>query len=495
MNKHNYFVTFLKKINLSTNSLLENYLNKLNFKNLSKIILSNKVFLTFVALIVLFISYISIPHIYNKIDIKEELENQLLDKFNLNFNFSKNLDYNFFPRPHFTIVNSIIFENQLEISDIKKLRIFVSLNNFFSLKNITVKEVILENTNFNLNRKNSDFFINLLNKNFLETNFIIKNSNIFFKNMKNEVLFINKIIDMKYYYDPKELKNIVNSKNEIFNMPYYFELYKKDEKKFFSKINFNFLKLQIENEYDYSSSQKKGFANLIFDRKKSRITYELNKKFFNFNYYDKSSNSNFNYNGKINLNPFFSNISGKNDKLDLSNLLDPNQFFISLLKTEIFNNKNLDIDLNINANQINKYKSFINFFLNLKIQQGLIDIDKTKFSWSDYADFEITDSLIYVIQNQLILDGKLLINVKNDDKIYKFLQISKKLRPELEKIQLDFIYNFDEKIIKFKNIKINNKENKDVNNILKKIIFKQDKLQNKIYLKKLMKKAITNYDG
>ena len=84
MSKHNNFVKFLKKINLSINSLLENYLNKLKFKNLSNITGSNKISLIFVALIILFLSYLSIPHIYSKAEIKKELENQLMNKFSLN---------------------------------------------------------------------------------------------------------------------------------------------------------------------------------------------------------------------------------------------------------------------------------------------------------------------------------------------------------------------------------------------------------------------------
>ena len=257
MSKHNYFVTFLKKINLSINSLLKKNLNKLNFVNLSNIARSNKVFLTSVAIVILFLSYLSIPHVYNKTEIKAELENQLLDKFDLNFNFSKNFNYNFFPRPHFVVEDSFIFEKQVKISTIKKFRVFVSLNNLFSLKNIVVKDVILENTNFNLNKKNSNFFIRLLDNNFLDTSFTIKNSNIFFKDMEGEVLFINQVIDMRYFYDPKELKNIINSKNEIFNIPYSFMSYKNEEKKIFSKINFNFLKLQIENKIDYNNTKKK----------------------------------------------------------------------------------------------------------------------------------------------------------------------------------------------------------------------------------------------
>ena len=495
MNKKNYFVTFLQKFNLSINSLLEKYLNKLKFIKLSNIVNSNKALLIFVALIIFFLSYISIPHIYNKLEVKTELENQLFNKFNINFNFPKNFNYNFFPRPHFTVEDSSIVENQIEISEIKRLRIYVSLNNLFSLKKIIIKDVILENTNFNLNTKNSDFFLKILDNNFLATSFVVKNSNIFFRNIKDEVLFINKIINMKYYYDPKELKNIIKSKNEIFNIPYHFTTHKDGEKIFFSKINFNSIKFKIENIFDYTNDKKKGLINFILQRSKSKGIYEIDKNNFIFNYYDKLSDPNFIYNIKINFNPFFSNIVGKNDELNISYLFNSNNFFLQILKTEIFNNKNLNIDFAIKANQITNYENLINLSLNSKIQEGLIDIDNTTFSWSDYAHFEISDSLLYTNQNQLILDCNLLINVKKYNDIYKFLQISKNLRPVLEKIELNFSYNFDEKIMKINNIQINDNNSTEVNNAVKKIIFKKDRLQNKIYLKNLIRRVMKAYVG
>ena len=112
MSKNNNFVKFFKKIYLSINRLLEKYLNKLNPNNLSNILRSNKVFVTFVAIIILFLSYLSIPHVYNKAEIQKELESQLFDKFGLNLNFTKKLEYNFYPRPHFIIEESSILEKK-----------------------------------------------------------------------------------------------------------------------------------------------------------------------------------------------------------------------------------------------------------------------------------------------------------------------------------------------------------------------------------------------
>jgi len=496
MSKHNYFVIFLKKINLSINNLLEKYLNKLKFDNFTIIARSNKVFLTFVTFIILFLSYLSIPYAYNKFEIQKELKNQILNKFNLDLIFSNNFNYKFFPRPHFVIENSSIFDDQLMVSDIKKLKVFISLNNLFSLKNIIVKDVILEKTNFYLNKQNSNFFINILNNKFLESSLIIKDSNIFFNNNDQEILFLNKILKMKYYYDPKELKNIVKSKNEIFNIPYSFELNKdKNKKKIFSKININFLNFQIENIFDYTNDQNKGLSNIIYNKDKNRASYEWSKNYFKFNLSDRLDDPQFFYYGNVNFNPFYSVFEGNTDQLNLSYLSKENSIFSQLFKTEILNNKNLNIDLKIKAKKIFQLQSFTDVILNFKIQEGLIDIDNTKFSWNGLVDFKISDSLLYVNQNQLILDGKLVLNIRNLNEIYKFLQSSKNLRPELKKIEFNFNYNFDERIISFDVIKIDNKNNKKVNDVLKKITLKNDKLQNKIFLKNIMKNILAVYAG
>ena len=58
MSKNNNFVKFFKNIYQSINRLLELYLNKLNLNNLLNILRSNKVLVTFVAIIILFLSYL-----------------------------------------------------------------------------------------------------------------------------------------------------------------------------------------------------------------------------------------------------------------------------------------------------------------------------------------------------------------------------------------------------------------------------------------------------
>jgi hypothetical protein len=133
--------------------------------------------------------------------------------------------------------------------------------------------------------------------------------------------------------------------------------------------------------------------------------------------------------------------------------------------------------------------------LNAKIQEGLVDIDNTSFKWKDYASFKFIDSLIYVKNGELFLDGKSQIIINDYNSIYKFLITPKNFRKKIKTINLNYIYNFDQKIVKIEDIKIDNVFNEKVNKIINNIAIKNNDLQNKIFLKNLVNEAIKNYAG
>ncbi|WP_145597090.1 hypothetical protein [Candidatus Pelagibacter sp. FZCC0015] len=496
MSKTNFFLKYLKKITTFINNLLEKNLNKLNFKNLSFLFKNNKIILTFVALFVILISYLLLPTFYNQNDISNKLKNEIQSKFDLNFKFSKNLKYNFFPKPHFIITDSKILNNEKEISKIGKLKIFISFDDLFSLKNIRVRDLILENANFHLNIKNYNFFVELLNRSFQDGDIIINNSNVFFKHIEDEVLFIIKIFKMKYYFDSKELKNIFYSENEIFNIPFSVEsFFSEDNKKILSKINLNLIKLNIENELILENDKKVGKSRFNLNKIKRFVDYKIEKNLLNFHVFDKIDQPNISYKGKFNFKPFHANLEGKSAEINLNYLFGSNAIIAQLLKTEIFNNKNIDFKLSINADNVYNNANFRNINLNSKIQEGLIDTDNTKFDWRNFANFELFESLIFVRNGELVLDGKLKINVKDYNEIYKFLLTPKNYRNKIDQIDLSFTYNFDQKIAALKDIKIDNKINQNINEILSNVILKKDDLQNKIYFKNLLNEAIKSYAG
>jgi hypothetical protein len=495
---NNLFRKYLNKLNLnlSISILIKKYLKKLNFKDVYYITKSNKFFLVFVALIVIFISYLSIPNIYDKVEIRKELKNQLLNNLSLNFNLTNDIRYSFFPRPHFIIKNSSIIKNETEISKIKELKIYVTLKNLFSLNDIKINDLILVNANFNLDNKNYNFFTKLLQKNLKDKSFKIKDSNIFYRNNKKEVLFINKIVNMHYYYDKKNFINTVSSKNEIFNIPYFLELSENIvDKKIFSKLIIKSLKLKIEDQIDYSNDQIKGSTNLILNRKQRSAIYKIKNGNFNFNFFDKLNNSNLFYKGEVNFKPFYSSFEGIDKEIDVSSIFNSRGLFSGLIKTSILNNRNLNVNLSINGDKIENYNNFVDISINSKIQEGLIDLDDTKFVWKNLANFKISNSLLYVRDNQLILDGKLDIFIDNSAEIYKSLLTPKRNRTKINKIDLNFNYNFDYKSLDLSDIKIDNELNQKLNMILKNLTFKNDKLQNKIYFKNKINKAIKAYSG
>ena len=319
MRKKNHFFKNLKNINYLINNLLEKNLNKLKFNNLLNLARSNKIILSFVAVVFVFISYLLFPSFYNKTDVANKLQNELFKNLSLNITFQNKLNYNFFPRPHFASKKAILNYKQKNISEIETLKIYISLENLFSLKEIQIDDVVIENANFNFDKSNYNFFFKLLNNNFLNKDLIIENSNLFFENKNNEILFINKILNMKYSYDTNELKNIMISKNEVFNIPYEIRVLNDEKnKKFISKLNLNFLKLQLDSVYNYNNEVKNGKIDLISNKSKSIINYKINKKFLEFDYQDKFENPKFLYKGIFNLNPFYSTYKGKADEIEVT---------------------------------------------------------------------------------------------------------------------------------------------------------------------------------
>ena len=66
MSKTNLILKYFKNIINFINNLLEKNLNKLNSKNLGILFKNNKIILTFVALFVIFVSYLLLPTFYNQ---------------------------------------------------------------------------------------------------------------------------------------------------------------------------------------------------------------------------------------------------------------------------------------------------------------------------------------------------------------------------------------------------------------------------------------------
>ena len=253
--KHNFKI--FKKMNYFKNSLLKIKSNKLNslIKNikfnkqkiLSKINLNkhkfifnkkkiklytnyDRISLLLVGVIFLIISYLSIPFFYDSNKLINKVKNELLKNLNINFNLTQDFNYSFFPKPFLTF-QKVSFLDQVD--NLGEMKVNISPRNLFFLKEINIGDVILKNINLNINKENHNFFTELLKNDYSNFNFEIKNSNIFFRNIQNDVLFINKVNKLKYYYDKKKSSNFLIADNEIFNIPYNVKFQNSFDKKKF----------------------------------------------------------------------------------------------------------------------------------------------------------------------------------------------------------------------------------------------------------------------
>ena len=516
--KHNF--KFFKKINFFKNSLLKIKSNKLNslIKNIKfkkqKILLkiklnkhkftSNKkkiklftsydrILLLLVGVVFLIISYLSIPFFYDSDKLIDKVKNELFKNLNINFNLTEDFSYNFFPRPALSF-RKVSFLDQVD--NLGEMKVNISPGKLFFLKNINIGDVTLKNINLNINKKNYNLFTELLKNDYSNFKFEIKNSNIFYRNIKNDVLFINKVNKLRYYFDKKKFSNFLIADNKIFNIPYSIKFQNDfNKRKIRTLINSDLLKLKIENQFSYKNLNKEGVINFFYNKKKTKAKYSLNKNVFKFTYSEELLEPNFIYNGIINFKPFFSEFSGNLKEINSNQLFNPNSILVQFLKTEILNNKNLNIKTSVNANQIKSYKDLINFALKIKISESLIDINETSLSWLDDIHFKISDSLIYIKDNNLFLDAFITININDHDKVYKFFQTPRNYRRQIKKIEFNLNYNFDQFTVRLDDIKIDDLIHEEVNKNLNLLILKSNKLQNRIYLKSLMNQAIKNYAG
>jgi len=497
MSKHNNLV---KKLILSINNLIERNLNKLNFKkskkNQVKLVSNNKVFFIFMILIVFCISYLFIPILYNKSKLVAKFENQLLKNSGINFILSKNPKYMISPTPHFVFNDSLIQNKKDRLADIKKIRVFISIRSLFSFKKLKIKDVVIEDINLNLNKENFIFIKKILINEISNIKIETKKGNIFYKNFDNEVLFINKILNSKIFYDNEKQIKVFKANNEIFNIPYSVNLENNNKiKKIFLNLNSKAIRLKIQNELNYSDELKIGLLNLIYRNSKTSINYELNKDFLKFSSLKKNTNQEDFLSGLINFKPFYLSLFSKLDKLNLSNLIDEDSLLLEIFKAEILNNENLTMDLDISSVELHSNDSWNDLRLKIKIAEGLINLNNSEIKWKDFVNFKLLNSSLNIYNNELVLSGRLFLNIEKLDKFYNFFQTPKKFRSSIKQIELDFTYNFDRKLERFDNIKVNKKISVNVSKFLDQLNSKKSSLKNKIYLKNFVNQILKVYAG
>ncbi len=468
MRKQNSLSKKISKQILSINNLLESYFNSLRRFILDTKKLrfdkNNKVFIVIVSTIFLTLVYFLIPTAYNKEIIQKEIKNQVFQKYNINIKFNNEIQYNFLPKPHFSSKNLFIINKKKKIGEVKNFKIFINFKNFFKFNKIQTLDIIFDKTDFNIKKSDLSFFTTLLKTEPNRYKIKIKRSNIFFMNNDDEVLFINQIND-----------SIGNDKsNKILD----FELVSKK------------LVLKIENETDYKMDEDIGSLKISFKNKRNIFDYEINQNTLDI----FLSDTNKTFKVLLEFKPFYlvSNIDYQTFRItDLLN----NPFFMEILKSQILNNKNLNALINFNVKNVYDLSRFSDLSLKLKIEEGNYNFSNSNIYWKENVKVLFLDAFLNFDQEKINLNGRTSFEVKNKDEFYKFLQIKKELRKNIKKIELDFNYDLNEEKITFDNLRIDNKSNEKIEEIVSNFNSSNKKFFNKITFKSFVNDILTAYFG
>ena len=495
MNKLDLIPKKLKQRFLSINDSLENTFNKLKFlkSNFKKgnIIKNNRVFFGIAAVVILTLSYFLLPTIHDKNIIQSKIKNHVLKKYNFDVKFNEKIRYGLLPKPHFVAKNLIVLKNDKEIGIIKHFANYIGLGNFFSVDDLELKDLSIIDADFSITIEDLVFFEEFLKTEPNENKIIFKNSDIFFKTEDGEFLFLNKINNSKFYYDSMNLENVSVSKNNIFNIPYKLTIKNnKYRKELFVNFSSKKIRLNVENTTNYSEEIKEGIIELLFINKKQSLNYEITENSIKFLSEDKKD-----LGGYIDFKPFYLNIDLIYDGISTKNLFRNDSLLVDLIKSEILNNQNLNVNINLDIKDITNIDELNNLDLAINLEQGDITLSKSKILWKDDLEIILNDAVISYDDNEIFLLGKLLFNAKNIDDFYKSFQIKRNDRKKINQMELDFVYNFNQNKFSFDNVKIDKKSNKKLNDFIEIYNSDENKFSNKVTFKNFVNEFFSNYDG
>jgi hypothetical protein len=486
------------------NNFVKNTIFKVQNKTNNKFKIStfNKFLITFIGILFFYIFYLLVPLLYDKGWVKDNIETKLLSEFKIDLSSFKDISYRILPTPHYLIKDSKILLNSLKnpesIADVKNFKIFISQKNLFNKEKMTIKNITINEANFFLLRSDFKILNNSNNNKFSNKKIEIKKSNIFFKDNLEEIIAIVKINRAILFFEDKELLNLFNLKGNVFTIPFTLEV--KNTNDLIKKKEINFkaksLNLNVFNESVVEQNNQVIGKNIIsFLNSTISTQYEVDDKFITFiSNSSRINGSKIKYNGELSINPFDLNLNIILNDYKISQLFKRNSIFTELLKSELFFNENITLNTSLIVKSNTKNQIFHKAEIYFTIKNGKINLDNTKFINNDIGLFKLDNSNVFYENNKLVLNTDLLLDVKDSNRLFSFLNTSKKSRKEIRNILINLNYDFLSNEIQFNNIKINNS---DMEGQFLNIIdgFKDNSPNNLIKSRRLFNQLFDVYDG
>jgi hypothetical protein len=361
-----------------------------------------------------------------------------------------------------------------------------------------IENIIINKANFFLLRGNLNVLNDSIDNQFSNKKITINKSNIFFKNNLDEIISIIKIDKATLFFDEKKLINLLKLKGSVFAIPFNFEL--KNKKDLIRKKEINFeaksLNLDIHNEsIEEKNTSAKGINVISFLNSTINTEYEVKDNSIEFNSNNSRVNSSqANYNGKLSINPFDLDLNINLSNYKISRLFNFNPILIESLKSELLFNENISLNTSLIINSNTNEEIFHNAQIHFNILNGKVNLDSSKFVNEDIGLLELSNSNLFFENNKLILNTDILLDIKNSNALFSFLNTSKKSRKEIRNILINLNYDFLSNEIEFNNVKIDNIEvSTQFFNIIEG--FKDNNLNNLIKTRVLLNELLSIYEG
>jgi hypothetical protein len=494
----------MKKFVKKFNNLVKKTIFKVENKTNNKFIISsfNKYLIILISFLFIYLFYLLIPLLYTKDWIQNNIESKIFNEFKINVSASADISYRILPSPHFLIKNSKILmdssTSQKNIAEVKNLKVFINQKNFFDKELIDLTKLTIDNANFFLLRNELKILNDFSNNQFSSKKIKINNSNIFFKDNLGEIITIIKIDKSILFFDSEKQLNLFDLKGNVFGFKFKFDFESKNDSSINRKINLKAksLKLDIINESIFENdSFKNGYNVISFLNSLIKTKYDVKEKVIIF----ESDNSRLNsskiyYKGELSINPFDLNLNIDLGKYKISQLFSFNHIIKEFIKTGLLFNENLSLDISLIAKTNTLDKFFESVKINFNIINGKLNLDNTKFVNDKIGLMELSNSSLFLKNNELILNTDILFTIKDTKPLFSLLNTSKNSRKEIKNILVNLNYDFLANEIDFNKVKIDNTEVSDqFLNVLEGFI--DNEKNNPIKSKLLLNKLLNIYAG
>jgi len=491
-NKH---APIKKKFNYLDNKI-ESFFDKI--RNLKKYnqskkkfyYLENKVAISVACSVLLFFSYFLIPAFYKEDKIKTSLINQVSDKYDINIVFNEKVKYGLFPKPFFYTKNLDIKYNNKVLANSGYVKFYISFNNFFLSENILSKNLIFQDTEFNINSNNISFFLKALNSPDKENKFIFKKSKFFYKDQNEDLLFLSKIDNFSFFYDDVNDLQKLKSNFEVFNIPFKLDITKNilDKNKNI-KLSSKKIRLDIETSVEYDKARISGFFDIASINKKNLFRYVIEDNSLNFLSLEKD------FKGEVNFKPFYFSTDLNFNYISQKKIFQSESLLIDLLDSELLNNPNLNASINIKIDKIDKFEYLQDFVSKIHLGDGRILMKSFNTQWNNSVLIKSNEiEFLNDIEGKKLV-GEIIFNFEDIEKFFRYFQIKRNYRDVFETIKLDFVYDLTLDKLIINNLRIDDKSLKKIDKFINQYNKSEINTFNKVTIRNFIKEFFIVYAG